>query len=142
MDIYTNSFLLLWYTKWYTTGILSIPNPIYSVHGWVACKASRESGFGCYIGDLFLGVVAYCDILLLSPTRNGLQNLYNFVKSMLRSIIFPFQQIQIHPNPNVFIFLVDVTENRWRSSLFIRSCPGSVRLTILVISFMNQVHKI
>jgi len=36
----------------------------------------RESGFGCYIGDLFLGVVAYCDdFLLLSPTRNGLQNL-------------------------------------------------------------------
>jgi len=29
-----------------------------------------------------------------------------------RSIIFPFQQIQIHPNPspNVFILLVDVTE--------------------------------
>ena len=36
---------------------------------------------------------------------------YNFVKSMLRSIIFPFQQIQIHPNPNpnVFILRVDVT---------------------------------
>ena len=25
----------------------------------------RESGFGCYIGDLFLGVVAYCDDFLL-----------------------------------------------------------------------------
>ena len=59
------------------------------------------------------------------------------MKSMLRCIIFPFQQIQIHPNSSqiVFILLVDVT------SLFIRSCPGSVRLTILVISFMNQVHK-
>ena len=68
---------------------------------------------------------------------------YNFVKSMLRSIKFPFQQIQIHPNPspNVSILLVDVPKNRWRSSLIIRSCPGSVRLTILVISFMNQVQQ-
>ena len=68
---------------------------------------------------------------------------YNFVKSMLRSIIFHFHQIQIRPNPSydVFIFLVDVTENRWRSSLIIKSCPGSVRLTILIILFMNQVHR-
>ena len=36
----------------------------------------RENGFGCYTRDLFLGIVAYCDdFLLLSPTRNGLQNL-------------------------------------------------------------------
>ena len=44
----------------------------------------RESGLGCYIGDLFLDVVAYCDdFLLLSPTRNGLQNLLHFVKLCL-----------------------------------------------------------
>ena len=57
----------------------------------------RESGFGWYIGDLFLGVVAYCDdFLLLSPTPEMVLKAYdNFVKSMLRSIIFPFQQIQV-----------------------------------------------
>jgi len=103
----------------------------------------RESRFG--IEDLFLGVVSYCDdFLLLSPTPEMVYKTYcNFVKSMLRRIIFPVQQIQIHPNPNpnVSILFVDVPKNRWRSSLIIRSCPGSVRLTILVISFMNQVLK-
>ena len=72
----------------------------------------RESGFGCYIGYLFLGVVAYCDdFLLLSPTPEMVyKTYYNYVKSMLRSMIFPFQQIQIHPNPspNVFMLIVDV----------------------------------
>ena len=141
MVSYTNSFLLLWYTKWYTTGILSIPYPIYSVHGRVACKAWRKWLVAILgISSLVLWpTVIFCCCLLPEMVY---KTYYNFVKSMLRSIIFPFQQIQIHPNPNVFIFLVDVTENRWRSSLFIRSCPGSVRLTILVISFMNQVHKI
>ena len=44
----------------------------------------RESGLDCYIGDLFLDVVAFCDdFLLLSPTRNGLQNLLHFVKLCL-----------------------------------------------------------
>ena len=86
-------------------------------------------------------VMIFCSCLLPEMVY---KTYYNFVKSMPRTIIFPFQQIQIHPNPNpnVFILLVDVTDNRWRSSLIIRSCPGTVRLTILAISFMNQVHKI
>jgi len=128
-----------WYTKWYTTGSCLFPI-LFTVY---MDGLPRESRFG--IEDLFLGVVSYCDdFLLLSPTPEMVYKTYcNFVKSMLRRIIFPVQQIQIHPNPNpnVSILFVDVPKNRWRSSLIIRSCPGSVRLTILVISFMNQVLK-
>ena len=119
--------------------ILSIPYPIYSVHGRVA---QRKWVWLLYWGSLVLWptVMTFCCCLLPEMVY---KTYCNFVKSMLRSIIFHFQQIQIHPNPNpnVSILLVDVPKNRWRSSLIIRSCPGSVRLTILVISFMNQVHK-
>ena len=109
------------YVKWsatqtasYSFGILngtrqgsSLSPILFTVYMDGLLVKLRKSGFGCYIGDLFLGVVAYCDdFLLLSPTRNGLQNL---LKSLQSSIIFPFQQIQIHlnPSPNVFILLVD-----------------------------------
>jgi len=69
-----------WYTKWYTTGILSIPYLIYSVHGWVAC--SLEKVVGSYIG-VVCGL--YCDDFLLVY-----KTYYNLVKSMLMSIVFPF----------------------------------------------------
>ena len=121
MVSYISSFLLLWYTKWY-----SCLSPIlFTVYMDRLLVKLREGRFGCYIGHLFLGVVTYCDdFLLLSPTRNGLQNLLQLCEKF----------------PNVFILLVDVTDNRWRLSLIIRSCHGSLRLAILVISFMNQVQ--
>ena len=59
-----------WYTKWYTTGSCLFPI-LFTVY---MDGLPRESRFG--IEDLFLGVVSYCDdFLLLSYTRNGLQNL-------------------------------------------------------------------
>ena len=81
------------YDKWY-----SCLSPIqFTVYMDGLLVKLRESGFGCYIGDLFLGVVAYCDdFLLLSPSRNGLQNLLQLCEKF----------------PNVFILLVDVTDNR------------------------------
>ena len=58
----------------------------------------RESGFGCYIGDLFLGAVAYCDdFLLLSPTRNGLQNLLHICEKYAEE-----HNISFSTNPDPF----------------------------------------
>ena len=72
------------YDKWY-----SCLSPIqFTVYMDGLLVKLRESGFG---------VVAYCDdFLLLSPTRNGLQNLLQLCEKF----------------PNVFILLVDITENR------------------------------
>ena len=36
----------------------------------------RESGFGCHIGGVFVGVVGYADdLLLLAPTRDAAQKM-------------------------------------------------------------------
>ena len=41
-------------------------------------KILRQSGFGCNINGVFYGAIIYADdILLLSGSRNGLQNLVN-----------------------------------------------------------------
>ena len=38
----------------------------------------ENSGYGCHINNYFYGCSAYADdIILLSPTRNGLQNMFN-----------------------------------------------------------------
>ena len=38
----------------------------------------ERSGYGCHINNYFYGYSAYADdIILLSPTRNGLQNMFN-----------------------------------------------------------------
>ena len=38
----------------------------------------ENSGFGCYVGNYFYGAAAYADdIILLSPTRSGLQEMFN-----------------------------------------------------------------
>ena len=119
-------------------------DPVYSLSylqcTWTGCLEKVDLVLRISSLVLCPTVMIFC----CYPTPEMVYKTYcNFVKSMLRRIIFPVQQIQIHPNPNpnVSILFVDVPKNRWRSSLIIRSCPGSVRLTILVISFMNQVLK-
>ena len=47
----------------------------------------KNSGFGCYINNLFYGAVSYADdIVLMCPSRNGLQHMidicYNFFKQL------------------------------------------------------------
>ena len=81
------------------------------------------------------------DFLLLSPTRNGLQNLLHLCEKYAEEHNISFST---NPDPSkskskINFLLVDVQQ---KVVLIIRNCPGSVRLTILVISFMNQVHKI
>ena len=42
----------------------------------------KTSGLGCYIGSYFYGAVSYADdIVLLSPSRTGLQQMINLTKS-------------------------------------------------------------
>jgi len=38
-----------------------------------------KSGFGCFIGEVFLGVLAYADdIVLLAPTHRAMRNMLAF----------------------------------------------------------------
>ena len=42
----------------------------------------EKSGYGCHINNYFYGCSAYADdIILLSPTRNGLQSMFNLCVS-------------------------------------------------------------
>ena len=46
-----------------------------------------ESGFGCYINDLFYGIVGYADdLVLMSPDLFGLQSMLNITKSFLDNL--------------------------------------------------------
>ena len=100
----------------------------------------RESGFGYYIGDLFLGVVACCDdFLLLSPTRNGLQNLLQLCEKYAEEHNISFSTNQ---DPFKCIYFtcgdyrkpVEVVLNH-------QKLPWVSQVTILVISFMKQVQQ-
>ena len=46
-----------------------------------------DSGFGCYINDLFYGIVGYADdLVLMSPDLSGLQSMLNITKSFLDNL--------------------------------------------------------
>ena len=49
----------------------------------------NQSGFGCYINNYFYGSVSYADdIVLLSPSVQGLQELVNISKNYFDSLDF------------------------------------------------------
>ena len=57
----------------------------------------QDSGYGCHIDHLYYGVFAYADdIVLLSPTRSGLQQMLNIC-----SRFFSDHGIKISTNPNL-----------------------------------------
>ena len=50
--------------------------------------AIRESGVGCYIGHVFVGVLAYADdVTLLALTPQAMRHLLKYVKSMGRGFL-------------------------------------------------------
>ena len=80
----------------------------------------ESSGLGCNIGNYFYGASAYADdIILLSPTRSGLQDMFDICfqyfkdheitistnpdpkKSKTKCIFFPFGKQQTSPTPLV-----------------------------------------
>ena len=66
----------------------------------------RKSGYGCYIGPHFLGALAYADdIVLVSPTKNGLKSMANICEkySSEYNIVFNASKSQycIFRNSNV-----------------------------------------
>ena len=55
----------------------------------------KESGFGCHIGNYFYGASAYADdLILLSPTRSGLQEMFTICNNY-----FDSHDIIISTNP-------------------------------------------
>ena len=80
----------------------------------------ESSGLGCNIGNYFYGASAYADdIILLSPTRSGLQDMFDICfqyfkdheitistnpdpkKSKTKCIFFPYGKQQTSPTPLV-----------------------------------------
>ena len=80
----------------------------------------ESSGLGCNIGNYFYGASAYADdIILLSPTRSGLQDMFDICfqyfkdheitistnpdpkKSKIKCILFPYGKQQTSPTPLV-----------------------------------------
>ena len=55
----------------------SVASPVFwSVYLDPLFALLRESGFGCHIGGIFVGVVGYADdLLLLAPTRDAAQKM-------------------------------------------------------------------
>ena len=46
-----------------------------------------HSGFGCYINNVFYGILGYADdLVLLSPNRYGLQSMLNLAKTLLEKL--------------------------------------------------------
>ena len=57
----------------------------------------KSLGVGCYVAGMFMGAVGFCnDILLLAPTRDGMQLMLNTCESFaLRNNL----QFSTDPNP-------------------------------------------
>ena len=57
-----------------------------------------KSGFGCYINDMFYGIVGYADdIVLLSPDRAGLQCMLDITNSFLVNLGLKISVDHINP---------------------------------------------
>ena len=57
----------------------------------------EDSGFGCHVGNYYYGCAAYADdIVLLSPTRNGLQEMFSICE-----VYFLDHKISISTNPDI-----------------------------------------
>ena len=54
---------------------------LFGIHLDSLINQLRQSGYGCYIGPYFLGCIAYADdLVLISPTIKGLQNMLKISK--------------------------------------------------------------
>ena len=77
-------------------GAVSSP-PYFNIYVDDLFLLLKESGFGCWIGDEYYGGIAYADdVTLLSPTREGLQQLLNICESF-------FTELGIRISVNVIV---------------------------------------
>ena len=57
-----------------------------------------HSGFGCYINNVFYGILGYADdLVLLSPNRNGLQSMLNLAKSFFDKLGLKISVDHVNP---------------------------------------------
>jgi len=55
-----------------------VSRPTYNKRTSVSNNGRNYCGFGCYVGGQFLGCIMYAhDLILLSPSLNGLQSMFN-----------------------------------------------------------------
>ena len=58
---------------------------IFAVYLDGLLRELRDSGVGCHVGDVFVGVGAFADdLVLLAPSRDGLQQLLNITEDYAR----------------------------------------------------------
>ena len=71
---------------WYTTR--AVLSPIFfSIYINELFHILEKSGFGCFIENIFYGIVGYADdLVLLSPDTHGLQLMFNIAKKFLNDL--------------------------------------------------------
>ena len=72
-----NKFLDLSFRSWQM--LLHLISPFFCIYIDKLLLELSKSGFGCFIGEVFLGALAYADdIVLLAPTHRAMRNMLAF----------------------------------------------------------------
>jgi len=66
---------------------------LFSIYSDILLRSLSTSGFGCYIGNVFCGALAYADdIVLLSPNKSSLSSMLKIASDVATSLRLKFNQ--------------------------------------------------
>ena len=89
----------------------------------------RRLGIGCKVADIFMGAVGFCDdILLMAPTRDGMQVMLDTCQRFAKkfNLRFSTDPNQRKAKQNAFLFVEDprIFRSQLLYFLMARCCPG------------------